>query len=188
MAEDATYQTKVYHERGGGAEVVKSGGIIRGHSGGIMSMESEFVFTLASQDILTKDMARVVHSRNETVTYDAGAGATEYDPSYIDSNVRVMTVIGSATVAAGSVYLGPCSAGAELFLRLVGDIVGGWGNDQTDVTVHLSGCILLGSLGSALTSMTLYTSGASDALVHFIAPTNNVWSIIHTNGDSIAEH
>ena len=189
MAQDDTYQTDVYHEQGGGnTQVTKSGGIIRGHSGGLMSMESGYIFTLASQNILAKDMARVVHSRNDAVTITPVAGSTKYTPNYLDSNIRMVTLIGSATVATGSFILGSCSAGQELFLRVVGDIVGGWGNAATDVTISISGCTLLGSVGAALTSMTMYTSAAKDALVHFVAPADDVWAIMHTNGGSIAEH
>lgn len=187
MADD-TYQTNVYHEQGGGAEIIKSGGIIRGHSGGMISMESGYAFTLASQAMLAKDITRVVHSRNDPLTITPVAGSTVYTPNYLDSNIRMVTLIGSATVATGSFILGSCSAGNELFLRVVGDLTGTFTNNATDVTISISGCTLLGSVGAALTSMTMYTSAAKDALVHFIAPIDDVWAIMSTNGGSIAEH
>ena len=54
--------------------------------------------------------------------------------------------------------------------------------------VALPRAILLGSNGTALTSMTMYTSTAKDAIAHFIAPVEDVWAIVSVNGGSIAEH
>lgn len=187
MAQDDTYQTLVYHEQDGGAEVVQSDGIIRGHSGGIASMESGYNFTLASQAILAKDMVRVVHSRNDAVTITPVALATVLPTKNLPYNTRFVTINTSATADKPSFWLTSCSAGAEVYLRLVGDLAGGFTHNAVSMTVFLSGCTLMGSGGSALTSMTMYTSGASEPMVHLIAQADNVWAIVGQAGD-VNEH
>jgi hypothetical protein len=188
MAEDPTYQTLVYHEREGDAEVVKSEGIIRGHSGGIMSADSGFIHTLASQDVLTKDITRVVHSRNDPLVITPALASVKLTgQSMLPSNVRFVTIIGSVTMSKASYYLTPCSAGAEVFIHVVGDVSGGFTNDNTSLTLYLSGCTLLASTGSVLASMTFHTSAASDAGVHLIAPLENTWAIVSTFGADTVE-
>lgn len=192
MAEDDTYTTLVYHVRnnddsclGAGDEVIKSGGIIRGHSGGIMSMESGFIWTLASQNILTKDMVRVLHSWHAPVTIipSALAVSLSVQNENLPDNVRYVTIVGSATVVTGSIWLTSCSAGREVFLRLVGDISGGFTNNATSIVVSCSGCILLGSVGAAISGFEMHTSAASDCGVHLIAVADNTWAIVSQYGD-----
>ena len=185
MAEDATYQTLVYRERGGGAEVVKSGGIIRGHSGGIMSMESGFVMNLASQEILAKDMARVVHSQNVPLLIIPAAGAVSLSAQNenLPYNTRFVKILGSDATISASFWLTSCSAGAEVFLHLCGDSIGTFTNASTQVDVSCSGCILLDSVGAAVSGFEMYTSIASDCGVHLLAIADNVWSIVSQFGD-----
>lgn len=183
MAEDPTYRTLVYHERGGSAEVVNSGGIIRGHSGGIMSMESGFRFILASQNILVKDIARVVHSRNEPVIYEPGDNSVFLQDSNLPYNVRFVKILGSDAAQSMSFWLTSCSAGAEVFLHLCGDSVGTFTNASTQVDVSCSGCICLDSVGAAVSGFEMHTSLASDCGVHLVAIADNVWSIVSQFGD-----
>lgn len=187
MAEDATYQTLVYHERGGEAEVVKSGGIIRGHSGGIMSAESGHILTLASQEILAKDMTRVVHSRNDPyATIGAAAVSTVLSEINLPSNVRFVEFSGTSTLLNGSFWLTSCSAGAEVFLRFG---TSNTSNKSTTINVSCSGILLLGSLGAALSSFSAHmsASGGGDnlsfAMVHLVAFQDDTWSIVTTHGD-----
>lgn len=188
MAEDPTYQTLVYHERKGDAEVVRSEGIIRGHSGGIMSADSGFIHTLASQDVLTKDMTRVVHSRNEPLVITPALASVKLTgQDNLPSNVRFVTIIGSTTMSKASYWLTSCSAGAEVFIHVVGDLSGGFTNDNTSVILRLSGCTLLASTGSILTTMELHTSVDSHAGVHLIAPLDNTWAIVSTFGADTVE-
>ena len=188
MAQDDTYQTLVYHEQGGGAEVVQSDGIIRGHSGGIMSMESDFVFTLASQDVLTKDITRVVHSWNDAITITPAPLATVLPTTDLPRNVKFVTIDTSTTADKPSFWLTSCSAGAEVYLRLVGDLVGTFTHNAVSMTVFLStGVTLMGSGGSVLTSMTMYTSGASEPMVHLAATADNCWAIVGQTGN-VVEH
>lgn len=183
MAEDGTYQTRIYHERDGEAEVIKSTGILRGESGGIMSTESGFIFTLASQDVLAKDMTRVIHSWNDPVVIIPALASVTLQESNLPSNVRFVTIVGSVTMSQASFWLTSCSAGAEVFLRLVGDVSGGFANDNTSVIVSLSGCTLMGSVGSTLSGFEMHTSIGSDCGVHLIAQTDNNWAIISQFGD-----
>jgi len=183
MAEDSTYQTKVYRERGGDAEVINSGGILRGHSGGIMSMESGFIFGLASQEILAKDMARVVHSQLVPLLIIPSATATKLAVSNLPYNTRFVKILGSGTVLSASFWLTSCSAGAEVYLQLCGDSVGAFDNASTQIDVSCSGCILLGSRGAVISGFEMHTSLASDCGVHLVAFADNVWSIVSQFGD-----
>jgi len=188
MAQDDTYQTKVYHERGGGnTEVVKSDGILRGHSGGIMSAESGFIFALADQEILAKDVTRVVHSWNDTVVITPAFNSVKLTgQNELPRNVRMVTIIGSVTMSKASYWLTSCSAGAEVYLRLVGDLTGTFTNANTSMAVYLSADVtLLGSGGSALTSMLMQTSAATDAMVHLVAHADNCWAIIGQYGNVV---
>jgi hypothetical protein len=183
MAEDSTYQTKVYRERGGDAEVINSGGILRGHSGGIMSMESGFIFGLASQEILAKDMARVVHSQLVPLLITPVTAATNLAVSNLPYNTKFVKILGLSTVLHGSFWLTSCSAGAEVFLQLCGDSTGTFGCASTLIDVSCSGCILLGSVGDAISGFEMHTSLASDCGVHLVAFVDNVWSIVGQFGD-----
>jgi hypothetical protein len=187
MAEDFTYQTKVYHERGGNAQVARSDGIIRGHSGGIMSAESGYNFTLASQAILAKDMARVVHSRNDPYpTICAAAVSTALSEVNLPQNVRYVDFSGTSTLLNGLFWLTACSAGAEVFIRFG---TSDTSNGSTGIFVSLSGCTLLGSRGEELSSFSAFISGSvtgpafSYAMVHLIAPVDNTWAIVDQFGD-----
>ena len=191
MAEDFTYQTKVYHERGGNVQVARSDGIIRGHSGGIVSAESGFIFTLASQAILAKDMGRVVHSRNDPyTTICAAAVSTKLSEVNLPSNVRYVEISGTSTMLTGSFWLTACSAGAEVYLRFG---TSNTSNGSTHILVSLSGCTLLASNGEALSSFSAFISASmsaagaapafSYAMVHLIAPLDNTWAIVDQFGD-----
>ena len=186
MAQDDTYQTLVYHERDGGAQVVQSDGIIRGHSGGIMSAESEFVFTLASQDILTKDMARVVHSRNVPMTIGGATGSTVLSVLNLPSNLRHLEISGHTTLLNGLFWLTSCSAGAEVYIRFG---TSDTSNQSTCIFVSLSGCLLLGSRGNKLSSFSAFisASGGGDnrsfAMAHLVAFQEDTWAIVDTHGN-----
>jgi len=183
MAEDATYQTKVYRERNGDAEVVKSDGIIRGHSGGLTSMESGFIWTLASQEVLTKDMVRKVHSQYVPLLIIPGDNSVWLSQSNLPYNTKFVKILGSATMTDASFWLTSCSAGAEVYLQLCGNSIGTFVNVTTTIDVSTSGCILLGSVGAAISGFEMNTSVASDCGVHLIAFADNVWSMVGQFGD-----
>lgn len=152
-------------------------------------MESGYNFTLASQAILAKDMVRVVHSRNDTLTITPAALSvklTGYEN--LPYNIKFVTIVGSTAMSKASFWLTSCSAGAEVYLRVVGDITGGWTNNNTSVYVSMSGCMLIGSVGDQLSSIELHTSAASDAMLHLIAPIDNVWAIIEQYGTPTVEN
>ena len=186
MAEDVTYQTLVYHEHGGAAHVVKSDGVVRGHSGGIMSAESGYIITLASQAVLAKDVARIVHSRNDTVTICAAAVSTVLSVINLPDNVRFVEFSGTSTLLNGLFWLTSCSAGAEVILRFG---TSDTSNGSTCIFVSTSGCTILGSRGEALSSFSAFISGSatgpvySFAMVHLIAPLDNTWAIVDQLGD-----
>lgn len=178
-----TYQTLVYSEQGGDAIGVKSNGIIRGYSGGIMSAESGFNFALASQAILAKDVARIVHSMNDPYLIYPSAGISVLAVSNLPYNCRIVKIVGSTAASKCSFWLTSCSAGAEVFIFVMGTALGAFTNNNTSVKVSLSGVTLLGSVGAALSNIVMHTSAASNAFVHMVAPADNVWAIVHQKGD-----
>jgi len=162
MAENATYQTKVYTEQGGDKQVIKSDG----------------VFECANQEILAQDLARVVHSNQSPIII--GQGATSNVLSVINqpANCKFITLSMTSTMVTGSFWLTSCSAGAEVFLFLAS------GSTQSGaVDVSLSGVTLLGSIGVPITSFTMYNSAASTPGLHMVAMKDNVWSIVSEFGD-----
>jgi hypothetical protein len=125
----------------------------------------------------------VIHSRNEPEEIIPALASVELQDSNLPSNVRMVTIVGSVTMSQASFWLTACSAGAEVYLRLVGDVSGGFTNDNTSVVVSLSGCTLIGSVGSALSGFEMHTSVGSDCGVHLIAHGDNAWAIMNQFGD-----
>ena len=148
-----------------------------------MSAESGFNFFLASQEILAKDIARVVHSRNVPVIIEPVALGTNLAESNLPYNTRFVKILGSDAAQSMSFWLTSCSAGAEVFLHLCGDSTGTFTNASTQVDVSCSGCICLDSVGAAVSGFEMHTSLASDCGVHLIAIADNVWSIVSQFGD-----
>ncbi len=65
-----------------------------------------------------------------------------------------------------------------MYLQVKGDLAGTFTNNNTSVHVITSGCIVLGSVGAAVASFAMHTSGASECGVHLIAYQENVWTIV----------
>lgn len=198
MAQDATYITKTYHERGGDRYVAGSGGTIAIESGGSMlmadsttinliagaalSMESGAVLGLLGQDINLTDMRHLLASEwGEAV--EIGTGTTLATESLLATknlpkNARIVTLVGAVSASKASFWMTSCSAGREVFLRLVGDSTGAFTTKETRVSVNASGCIILNSLGAAVATLLMYTSTNSNCLIHFVAPFDNVWAVV----------
>ncbi len=206
MAQDVTYQTKTYHERGGDRYVMASGGTmaiesggsifitnsaqmtvsgtINLLSGGTLSMISGASFGMAGENVAADDIRRILASeQGGTVDIEAVALAAVLSTINLPKNIRMVRLVGSATLVSGSFWLTSVSAGRELFLHLVGDVSGGFTNASTQIDVSLSGCILLGSVGAALSGFEMHTSLASDCGVHLVAVLDNTWSIVSQFGD-----
>jgi len=198
MAQDATYQTKVYHERDGDRYVAASGGTIAIESGGsaicadsttinlgagaALSMESGAVLGLVGEDINLTDMRKVLASEwgaaVEIGTGTAVATESVYTQSNLPKNARIVTLLGAVSASVASFWMTSVSAGREVFLRLVGDSTGGFTTQETRVSVNASGCILLNSLGAAVATFLMYTSTNSNCLIHFVAPYDDVWAAV----------
>ncbi len=162
MAQDESYQTKTYHERGGDAFVMGSGGMGRVESGGAFRKPTAIIGIVS-------------------VSVSPGVYSVKVPPfSY-------GTIIFSAesNIVSGSFRLAPCSVGADLMLILRGDLTGGFTNHSTGIDVSISGadCIILLSTGGAGSGWEFYTSAASDAWVHLKCFTDNIWSIVDSGGD-----
>ena len=81
--------------------------------------------------------------------------------------------------------LGPCSVGADIMLKLLGDLTGTFTNHVTQIDISISGadCIILLSAGNAGSGFEMHASAASDCFVHLKCFTDGVWSVIDTGGD-----
>jgi len=158
MAQDETYQTKVYQERGGEAIVFGSGGMGRVESGGSFRKPTAII----------------------------RAGGTDYlSVAELPFSYGTVIMVGSTVVGSGSMRLGPCSVGADIMLMLVGDLTGTFTNHATQIDISISGadCLILASEGKSISGWEMYTSAASDAWVHLKCFTDDIWSIIDFGGD-----
>jgi len=196
MAQDETYQTAVYAERGGGRFVAGSGGTfavesvgsVAIYSGAQMTLESGANAELAGADIAGDDLRRLLVSEwNEVNVIQFSAGISVLAISNVPRNVRIVTVVASVAASKASIWLTSVSAGRELYLRLVGDLLGTFTNVETSLAVLRSGCTLLNSLGGALASFTMHTSGASDCGVVLKAVADDTWAIVREIGNNLVE-
>ncbi len=196
MAQDATYQTKVYMERGGDRYVAASGGTIAIesigslaiYSGAQMTVESSVNLELAGGNLAGDDARRLLVSEwGGTEVIIPSLAISVLAISNVPKNARVVTVVGSVDMSKGSIWLTSVSAGRELWLRLVGDVSGGFTNDNTSLAVITSGCIILDSLGGAMASFTMHTSAASDCGVLLKAVLDNTWAIVSEFGNNLVE-
>jgi hypothetical protein len=183
MAQDETYQTAVYMERGGNQLVAKSGGTLALLSGAGISAISGANWGLAGANVATDDMRRILVSEQTVQLITPVAGSVVLPTVNLPKNVRVVKILGSATVVSASFWLTSVSAGREVHLHLCGDASGTFTNASTQVDVSLSGCILLGSVGAAISGFEMHTSVASDCGVHLVAVADNTWSIVGQFGD-----
>jgi len=172
---DPTYQTKIYTDKGGDRLV--------GKTSGEMNCQSGFNFFMASQVIAAEDIARVIHSQMDPALIIPLALNSVMDVSNLPANQKFVKIIGSATMVSASFWLTSCSAGAEVHLHLCGDSVGAFDNASTQIDVSTSGCIILDSVGAAVSGFEMHTSIASDCGVHLVAFADNVWSIVSQFGD-----
>jgi len=159
MAQDETYQTKVYQERGGDAFVFGSGGMARVESGGAI--------------------------RSPVIVINPSVTAECF--SVVELPISYGTLIFSAGAAAAwsaSCRLGSCSVGADLMIMLRGDPTGTFTNATAELDFSISGaaCILLLSTGGAGSGWEMHTSAASDPWVHIKCFTDGIWSIVGTGG------
>jgi len=193
MAQNNTYITKVYHEHEGdryvavrdGVFAIESGGSVLVYSGAQMTIESGANLDLAGGALAAADFRKLVVSElgGAVVTIVSGA-VTRLEVSNLPRNARIVNIVANDTMTAGSFYLTSVSAGREVFLRLVGDVIGGWTADKTSIVLYQSGCILLGSVGNAVASFHLQTSATHDTAVYLKAVADNTWAIIAELGST----
>lgn len=199
MAQDATYQTTVYQEREGDRYVAASGGTFAVESGGSILIQNSGTLTLASgadlsliaganiglagADLLVDDFRRLTSEFAGTVVIEPAALGTNLAVSNLPANVRHVRIYGSDAAQSMSFWLTSVSAGREVFLYLQGDSTGTFTNASTQIDVSTSGCILLGSVGAAISGFEMHTSLASDCWVHLVATLDNTWAIVGQQGD-----
>lgn len=189
MTQDETYQTNVYQEMGGARYVAGSGGVFAIESGGSIviysgaQMTLESGMALAGVGIAGLDLRKALISNQAMDSLVPIAASLKLTISNLPKNVGTYIIYGSATVISASFWLTSVSAGKELYLGLFGDSTGALTNNQTQVGVSTSGCIILGSVGGYISNFTMNTSGASDVLIHLLAVADNTWAIIDQRGD-----
>ncbi len=196
MAQDDTYQTKVYMERGGDRYVAASGGVfavesigsLAIYSGAQMTIESSVNLELAGGNLAGDDARRLLVSEwGGTEVIIISNAISVLAISNVPKNARVVTIVGSVDASKASIWLTSVSAGRELWLRVVGDVSGGFTNNNTSLAVLTSGCIILGSLGGVMASFTMHTSGTSDCGVLLKAVLDNTWAIVSEFGSNLVE-
>jgi hypothetical protein len=196
---DPTYEVKVYLDNEGDRQVVTSDGVIDIETGGNinlsaggnlnlgsganMSMLSSFNFGLAGEDLAADDARRVLVSEQTGVEIQVSGGNSVFQTLNLPKNANYVTLYASASAISASFWLTSCSEGRDVWLYLRGDSTGTFTNASTQVDVSLSGCILLGSVGAAISGFEMHTSLASDCGVHLHAVRDNVWAIVSQFGD-----
>lgn len=164
---DNTYNTLVYNERGGGTLVIQSAGVLEA----------------AEQDVTGLDLRQALHSNLEAVEINPGAAATVLPTKNLPKNIKMVTIYANSTVVSASFWLTSCSAGRDVWIFLRGDSLGTFTEASTQIDVSTSGCILLDSIGAAISGFEMHVSGASDCGIHLVAPLDNVWAVVGQFGD-----
>jgi len=194
MAQDETYQTTVYAERGGdrfvagsgGTFAVESGGSILVYSGAQFDIESDGIFALAGADLSGDAVRRLLVSEfGAAVNITTGTAlATEsvLTQSNLPRNARIVNIIGAVSGSQCSFWLTSVSAGREVLIRVVGDLSGLFTYNNTSVCLLRSGCLLIGSDGAAVASMHLETSLNSDTAVFLKAVADDTWAVVRELG------
>jgi hypothetical protein len=192
MAQDEEYQTTVYMEQdgdrfvagSGGTFAIESGGSVAVYSGGQFTIENDGIFVLAGANLSGNAARRILVSEfGGAVTLIPSALSVKLTGrNNLPANARIVTIVGSTAMSKCSFWLTSVSAGREVWLRAVGDVSGGFTNNNTSIIVSTSGCILLGSVGNAISGFTLYTSANSNTGVYLKAVLDNTWAIIAVQG------
>jgi hypothetical protein len=164
---DNTYETLVYRQQGGDELVIQSAGILE----------------VAEENVTGLDLRKTLVSNQGIVDIEPAAAATVLPTKNLPANAKVVTIYPNSTVVSASFWLTSCSAGREVHLHMRGDATGTFTNASTQVDVSCSGCILLGSVGDAISGFEMHTSLASDCGVHLVAVADNVWAIASQFGD-----
>lgn len=203
MPQSDTYQTNVYHERGGNDLIVGSGGdltiesdgALRGMSGGSMACSGAFDFFLASETFFTDRIRNalmgkgrwsvIVGSTGETISATIGPNITSFNgvnAAPITPSRTGFIVFSLANADAYSVNLHSAHSGEELFIILRGEA-----GDAVSLIVRCSsfvstknfpGVSIIGTSGDQLSSLLLYASAASRAFVRLYGIDDGCWAII----------
>lgn len=192
---DATYQTLVYLDSGGdrlnvtsdGQLLVEVGGSININSGATLvldsgaglSMASSVNFGLAGQDVAVDDMRRVLISQQETVVIGQGATSTVLSVVNLPKNVKTVILSGTSTMINASFWLTSCSEGQTVWLLYGGNSTS---TNSGVVTVSMSGCTLLDSIGVSISTFVMNMSASLPA-VYLQAVEDNCWAIVTQRGD-----
>ena len=204
MAEDLTYTTKVYERvsdgdgrivsgmtvGASGAMVIESGGVLRGTDSASFSCMSDFQFFIREQGIYTKYIKNYMIGRNQWsililsgTTLSAGAPAGS-QPPILPSRIGYFFISSVKNANNHQLSARLCSAyqGAEMVIHLRG------AGESTVLILHasadtsalnLSGVSVIGqSYGSSLSSIILYTSGASAAFLRLVGVADGTWAVI----------
>jgi hypothetical protein len=168
---DATYNTKVYLQQGGDRLFAISGGSVL--------IESGANFQLGGGNIAAEDARKILVSEFGAQTVIT-ASSTKLSVINLPANVRTLIISGTSNLVSGSFWLTSVSAGREVLIMFPG---ASCSSVSTHVLISCSGCTLLGSVGTSISTIGLYASGASMPMVMLRAVEDNVWAITAQAGD-----
>jgi hypothetical protein len=164
---DETYQTLIYNLQGGTKMGIQSAGILE----------------LAGEEVTGLDARQLLVSNQAVVEINPAAAATVLPTKNLPKNAKIVTIYANSTVVSASFWLTSCSAGRDVWLFLRGDSLGTFAEASTQVDVSCSGCILLDSVGAAISGFEMHASAASDCGIHLVAVLDDVWAVVSQFGD-----
>ncbi len=205
MAQDESYQTKVYHKRpgddyevgSGGDLIIESGGRIKALSGASMLCSAAFDFFIASETFFTDRMRNflmgrgawsvIVGSTGGTISENIGgvAAVGASDPPITPSRMGyiVFSLVNADTYSA---RLHSAYSGEELVIILRGEagntvsmILRASTTASDEATRHLAGVSVIGaSKGSTLSSILLFASADSRAILRMVGIDDGTWAVV----------
>lgn len=175
---DETYQTKIYTLQGGDERVYESGATLNLESGATVSMISGAVLGFAGQNVNAVDARRLIGSEFKNV--EILASSTRLSVLNLPANVRFVIISGTSNLVSGSFWLTSVSAGREVFIQF-GTL--STSTASAHIMISTSGCRIIGSCGTELSSILLYMSTASRPFLHLATPDDDVWAIVRQYGD-----
>ncbi len=220
MAQDESYQTKVYHKRpgddyevgSGGDLIIESGGRIKALSGASMLCSAAFDFFIASETFFTDRMRNflmgrgawsvIVGSDGETISETIGGapnlggapGAT-YPP--ITPSRMGFIVFSLANADGYSARLHSAYSGEELVIILRGEAGDGVSmilrcSADNSAKNHSGVSVIGASKGSTLSSILLYASADSRAILRMVGIDDGTWAVVDSgqstgNGNEVFE-
>ena len=186
ITDTSLYQALVGRLKNTAGFFIKSGGKLEGASGGIAELEAGFKFYLEDSNgsIDVEEMRYMLADKLtvQNVGISATSVTADFDVLNLQANAGVVILsMTSNHIATGpSFYMTSCVQGQDVWVHCVQ-----YSGESGMAAIAMSGASLV-YLGRAFTSLTLYTSVASAAAVHFRCFADDEWTVIGDNGCAAA--